>query len=89
MPLTDTAIRKAKPVRLFNGGGLYLEISPAGCKLWRLKYRFGGREKRQAFGAYPDVSRTRLRHKKAEQQKATPKTRVPTKPRVIQRLRSG
>ncbi|WP_154218321.1 Arm DNA-binding domain-containing protein, partial [Burkholderia pseudomallei] len=45
MPLTDTAIRNAKPadkpVRLFDGGGLYLEIAPSGGKWWRLKYRFG------------------------------------------------
>ena len=41
MPLTDIAIRKAKPAdkmqRLFDGGGLYLEISPAGGNWWRLK----------------------------------------------------
>ena len=59
MPLTDTAIRTAKPgpkpVRLFDGGGLYVEISPAGGKLWRLKYRFGGKEKRLALGAYPEI----------------------------------
>ena len=60
MPLTDTAIRKAKsadkPQRLFDGGGMYLEISPAGGKLWRLKYRYGGKEKRLALGTYPDTS---------------------------------
>lgn len=60
MPLTDTAIRTAKsaakPIRLFDGGGLYLEVSPAGGKLWRLKYRYGGKEKRLALGVYPDVS---------------------------------
>ena len=59
MPLTDVAIRRAmpaaKPVRMFDGGGLYIEISPAGGKLWRFKYRFGGKEKRLALGAYPAV----------------------------------
>jgi integrase len=59
MALTDTAIRgakpAAKPVRMFDGGGLYLEISPAGGKLWRFKYRIGGKEKRLALGVYPDV----------------------------------
>ncbi len=59
MPLTDTQIRNAKPadkpIRLFDGGGLYLEVSPAGGKLWRLKYRFGGKEKRLSLGKYPDV----------------------------------
>lgn len=58
-PLTDTEIRNAKPreaaYRLFDGGGLYLEISPSGGKLWRWKYRHGGKEKRASFGIYPDV----------------------------------
>jgi integrase len=60
MPLTDTAIRNARPslktVKLFDERGLYLEISPAGGKWWRLKYRFEGREKRVSLGVYPDVS---------------------------------
>lgn len=60
MPLNDLAIRNAKPshkpIRLSDAQGLYLEISPAGGKLWRMKYRFGGKEKRLSFGAYPDVS---------------------------------
>jgi hypothetical protein len=60
MPLTDTAIKNSKPagkpVRLFDGGGLYLEVSPAGGRLWRLKYRFGGMEKRLSLGRYPEVS---------------------------------
>jgi len=62
MALTDTEVRKAKPSdkpqRLFDGGGLYLEVSPAGGKLWRFKYRFGGKEKRQALGKYPEVTAT-------------------------------
>ena len=59
MALTDVAIRKVastdKPQRLFDGGGLYLEVSPAGGKWWRFKYRHGGREKRLSLGTYPDV----------------------------------
>src|SRR5271170_2797001 len=58
MPLTDNTIRKAKPeqktTRLFDPRGLYLEISPNGGKWWRLKYRFGGKEKRLSLGVYPD-----------------------------------
>ena len=68
MPLTDTAIRSAKPqakaVKLFDGGGLYLEVSPAGGKWWRWKYRFGGKEKRLSFGVYPDVSLKAAREKR-------------------------
>jgi hypothetical protein len=60
MPLTDTAIRNAKPgekpIKLFDERGLYLELSPTGGKWWRLKYRFGGKEKRLSLGVYPDVS---------------------------------
>lgn len=58
--LTDTAIRKAKPglakYRMADGRGLYLLLTPAGGKLWRWKYRFGGTEKLMSFGGYPDVS---------------------------------
>jgi len=60
MSLTDTKIRNAKPqkkvVRLFDGNGLYLELSPKGGKWWRLKYLFNGKEKRLSLGVYPEVS---------------------------------
>lgn len=60
MPLTDTAIRNAKPsrkvVKLSDGGGLYLLIQPHGTKLWRMGYRIGGKQKTLAFGIYPTVS---------------------------------
>jgi hypothetical protein len=59
MSLSDTAIRSAKPkektYKLFDGGGLYLEVAPTGSRWWRLKYRFAGKEKRLAFGVYPAV----------------------------------
>jgi len=59
MPLTNTAIRNAKPsnkpIRLFDERGLYLEVSPTGGKWWRLKFRFDGKEKRLSLGVYPDV----------------------------------
>ena len=59
--LTDTECRNArcpegKPyVRLADSGGLYLEVTATGSKLWRWKYRFGGKEKRLALGRYPEV----------------------------------
>ncbi len=73
MPLTDTTIRNAKPgvkaIRLFHGGGLYLEVSPAGGKWWRLKYRFDGKEKRLSLGVYPDVSLKDARERRDEARK--------------------
>jgi len=60
MQLTDIAIRNAKPAekpqKLFDGGGLYLLVQPSGGKWWRLKYRFGGKEKLISLGTYPEIS---------------------------------
>ena len=59
MPLTDAALKNAKatdkPLKLFDGGGLFLLVTPSGGKWWRLKYRFGGKEKLLSLGTYPDV----------------------------------
>ncbi len=51
----DTAKPKDKPYKLSDGCGLYLEVMPNGAKYWRMKYRFAGKEKRLAFGVYPEV----------------------------------
>lgn len=60
MALTDTAIRKLrptdKPFKLGDSARLYLLIKPNGSKLWYMKYRIDGKEKKLAFGPYPDVS---------------------------------
>lgn len=60
MPLTATKIKNAKPgpktQRMFDGLGLYLEVSPKGGKWWRFKYRFAGKEKRLSLGVFPEVS---------------------------------
>jgi hypothetical protein len=49
---------------MFDGGGLYLEVRPAGGKWWRFKYRFGGKEKLLALGTYPDVSLKQARDRR-------------------------
>jgi integrase len=73
LTLTDTKIRNAKPgkkpQRLFDERGLYLEVSPAGGKWWRLKYRFGGKEKRLSLGVYPDVSLKDARDRRDDSRK--------------------
>lgn len=69
-PLTDSAIKVAKPkdspYKLTDGQGLYLEVTPNGSKLWRLKYRIDGKEKRLALGAYPAVPLQQARQKRAD-----------------------
>lgn len=70
MALTDVSIRSAKPAektrRLSDGAGLYLEISPAGGKWWRFKFRFDGIEKRLSLGVYPDVGLREARERRDE-----------------------
>ncbi|KGR99692.1 tyrosine-type recombinase/integrase [Burkholderia pseudomallei] len=70
MPLTDVEIRNAPPrekaYRLTDGSGMYLEVSPAGGKYWRFKYRFAGKEKRLALGVYPEVSGKEARLRRDE-----------------------
>ncbi len=89
MPLTDTAIRtakpSAKPVRMFDGGGLYLELSPAGGKLWRLKYRFNGKEKRLALGAYPEISLKDARERREQARKLLANDVDPGENRKVQK----
>lgn len=52
---------QGEPFKFFDGGGLYLLIIPTTGKLWRLKYRYGGKEKKLALGMFPDrVGRAEL-----------------------------
>ena len=73
MPLTDTILRAVKQgekaVKLFDGGGLYLEVAPAGGKWWRLKYRFEGKEKRISLGTYPAVGLKEARERREQAKK--------------------
>jgi len=71
--LSDNAIRHAKPglkaYKLFDGGGLFLLVTPGGGKWWRLKYRFGGKEKLISHGVYPDVGLKQAREARDEARK--------------------
>ena len=73
IPLTDVKIAKTKPQKkpktLFDGDGLYLLITPTGGKLWRFKYRFGGKGQLLALGAYPAVSLADARERRASARK--------------------
>ena len=65
MPLNDTAIRNAKargePFKISDGGGLHLLVQPNNSRLWRLAYRFAGKQKTLALGSYPTVTLAKAR----------------------------
>ncbi len=70
MALTDTAIKNLKPhnaaKKYSDGGRLHLLVSPTGSKLWRLTYRFNGKQKLLAFGADPSVSLADARRRRED-----------------------
>ncbi|MHB8846649.1 MAG: tyrosine-type recombinase/integrase [Nitrospirota bacterium] len=70
VPLSEPKIKKAKaqhkPVPLFDGGGLFVLVTPTGGKLWRFKYRFANKNKLLSFGSYPEISIATARKKREE-----------------------
>jgi integrase len=70
MPLSDTAVRSAKPrekaYKLSDEKGLYLQVDPNGSKFWRLKYRFADKERKLCIGCYPEVTLARAREHQLE-----------------------
>lgn len=70
MAMKDLELRRLKPrdrvYKLGDEHGLYIEVHPNGSKLWRLKYRHLGRDKRIAFGCYPEVGLAEARRKRDE-----------------------
>lgn len=60
MALTVVQVKNVKPkekaYKVADEKGLYLLVNPNGSKLWKLKYRFGGVEKKLSLGAYPEVT---------------------------------
>jgi integrase len=62
----DAAKPKDKAYRLADAGGLFLFVPPSGKKVWRMRYRFDGKEKTLVIGPYPEVSLTEARSKQSE-----------------------
>ena len=90
VPLTDTRIRNAKPsakpVKLTDGGGLYLEVRPNGPKLWRYRYRIAGKENIFAIGDHPTVSLADARQQRQDARKLVNKGIHPSHHRRAERL---
>lgn len=70
MALTDTSIRNAKPkeklYRMADANGLCLEVTTKGSKLWRYRYRYQGKARMLALGAYPAVTLLEARKRRDE-----------------------
>src|SRR5687767_5159769 len=70
MTLTATAVRnakpRAKPYKMGDSLGLFLLVQPSGGKLWRMKYRIDGLEKKLGLGTYPDVGLAEARKRRDE-----------------------
>ena len=60
MPLSDIQLRNLKPkekaYKIADGGGLYIHVASTGTKLWRMRYRYDGKEQLLSFGSYPALS---------------------------------
>ena len=87
MALTDIMIRNAKhgakPIKLADERGLFLLLQPSGGKLWRLKYRLAGKEKKLSLGTYPDVP---LKEARKRRDDARNLIASGTDPAVVKRL---
>ena len=90
MELSDAKIKNAKPsdrqYKLTDEKGLFILVSTNGSKLFRMKYRFDGKEKPLSFGAYPDVSLRLARDRRDEARKLLAQGEDPGELRKAQRL---
>lgn len=93
VPLSGIQVEKAKPqekdVKMFDGDGLFLLITPSGGKLWNLKYRFGGKEKKLSLGAYPAISLADARQRRDDAKKLLAKGVDPGAMKKIHKVTSS
>ncbi len=93
MALTELAIKNFKPknksYQVSDTGGLVLEVSPAGGKLWRWRYRYQGKAQILALGKYPAVSLSDARKRRDEARQVLESGKHPTREKKIQKLRKA
>ncbi len=93
-PLGDVQVKNAKPkdkpYKLFDGGGLYLEVMPTGSKLWRMKFKqANGKESRLALGSYPEISLAAARAERARVREQKAKDIDPAQAKRMEKLRKS
>ena len=92
MALSDVVIRNAKPgakaIKMADGAGMFLLVTPAGGKLWRLKYRIDGREKLLAIGAYPEIGLSDARKRREEARALIAQGKDPSREKQRDKVRS-
>lgn len=90
MTLTNTQCKNSKadtkPIKLSDGGGMFLLVQPNGNKYWRLKYRFMGKEKLLALGVYPRMSLAEAREKREEAKKELDAGRDPAEVKKLAKI---
>lgn len=93
MPLTELQIKNLKPQakrqRVFDAEGLYIEVSPAGNKLWRWKYRLHGKEGVYSIGKYPTISLAQARKLRDDARALVDAGKQPTREKKAQKLRQA
>lgn len=91
--VSDTRLRAAKaadkPYKIACGGGLYLEVMPSGSKLWRWKYRLGGKENRFALGSYPQTLLRDAREQSEAARKLVEQGVHPSHQKKIDKIKAG
>lgn len=91
--VSDAALRAAKPAhkayKISAGGGLYLEVTPSGSKLWRWKYRLLGKENRFALGSYPDLTLKEARELAETARKLVKQGLHPAQEKKLERIKAG
>jgi integrase len=92
MALTDVAIKNAKqrvkPYKMGDAGGLFLLVQPSSGKLWRLKYRVDGREKKLGIGTYPEVSLAEARRRRDDARELIAAGKDPSREKQRDKARS-
>lgn len=93
MALTEVEIRSAKaaekPLKLFDGGGLFLLVNPNGSRWWRLKYRHHGKERGISLGVYPEVSLKQARARRDEARRLVADGVDPSSERKAEKVSQG